>query len=82
MHNRKIIDPAANRYFFVVDPRRMAVKSVSHAVTAKVPMHPDKPEKGFRQFQVKPEKKEASLWISSHDVNIAEKRKIVVDGLV
>ena len=76
-YNRKIIDSAANRYFFVQDPRRIAVKNVSHAVTAKVPLHPDKPEKGFRQFQVKPENKEAFLWISSHDVNIAKNKKIV-----
>jgi glutamyl-tRNA synthetase len=76
-HNRKIIDPVANRYFFVHDPKRMVVKDVSQAVTAKVPLHPDDPEKGFRQFQVKPENKEASLWISSHDLNILKKEKMV-----
>ena len=76
-HNRKIIDPVANRYFFVHDPKRMVVKSVSQAVTAKVPLHPDNPEKGFRQFRVKPENKEASLWISSHDLNILKKEKMV-----
>ena len=76
-HNRKIIDPVANRYFFVHDPKRMVVKDVSQAVTAKVPLHPDNPEKGFRQFRVKPENKEASLWISSHDLNILKKEKMV-----
>ncbi len=76
-YNRKIIDPVANRYFFVQNPRKIVVKNVFQAVTAKVPLHPDNPEKGFRQFQVKPEKKEASLWISSHDINILKKEKIV-----
>ncbi|MFB0567985.1 MAG: glutamate--tRNA ligase [Candidatus Bathyarchaeia archaeon] len=76
-HNRKAIDPAANRYFFVQNPRKIAVKNVSHAVTAKVPLHPDNPEKGFRQFHVKPENEEASLWISSRDMNIVKKGKIV-----
>jgi glutamyl-tRNA synthetase len=76
-HNRKIIDPSANRYFFVQDPRKIIVKNVSQAVTAKVPLHPDNPDKGFRQFRVKPENNEASLWISSHDINILKKRKIV-----
>jgi glutamyl-tRNA synthetase len=76
-HNRKIIDPTANRYFFVHDPRRMAVKNVSQAVTAKVPLHPDNPEKGFRQFQVKPENGEASIWISSHDMGLLKRGKTV-----
>jgi len=76
-HNRKTIDPTANRYFFVQNPRKIAVKNVSHAVTAKVPLHPDNPEKGFRQFHVKPENEEASLWISSRDMNIVKKGKIV-----
>jgi glutamyl-tRNA synthetase len=76
-HNRKIIDPVANRYFFVQDPRRMVVKNVSRLMIAKVPLHPDHPEKGFRRLQVKPENKEASLWISSSDMNILKKEKIV-----
>jgi glutamyl-tRNA synthetase len=76
-YNRKIIDPIANRYFFVHDPRKIVVKSVSQAMIAKVPLHPDNPEKGFRQFRVKPENKEASLWIASHDLNILKKEKMV-----
>ena len=46
-------------------------------MTAKVPLHPDNPEKGFRRFQVKPENEEASLWISTHDLNLVRKGKIV-----
>ncbi len=46
-------------------------------MTAKVPLHPDNQEKGFRRFQVKPENKEASFWISSHDMNILKREKIV-----
>ena len=76
-YNRKIIDPVANRYFFVHDPRKIVVKSVSQAMIANVPLHPDNPEKGFRQFRVKPENKEASLWIASHDLNILKKEKMV-----
>jgi glutamyl-tRNA synthetase len=76
-HNRKIIDPVANRYFFVQDPKRMVVKNPSRLVTAKIPLHPDHPEKGFRQLQVKPENKEVSLWISSNDMDILKKEKIV-----
>lgn len=76
-HNRKIIDPLANRYFFVQDPRKIVVKNAPHDLTAKIPLHPDAPKRGYRQFQVKSLKKEASLWISSFDMNIFERRKII-----
>jgi glutamyl-tRNA synthetase len=76
-HNRKIIDPIANRYFFVQDPRKMIVKNVSRAVKAKAPLHPDHPERGSRQLQVKPENKEVSLWIASSDIDLLKKERIV-----
>jgi glutamyl-tRNA synthetase len=76
-HNRKIIDPAANRYFFVQDPRVMIVKGVSQPLATRIPLHPDSPERGFRQFQVQPENEEASLWISSNDMKVVERMKKV-----
>ena len=76
-HNRKIIDPAANRYFFLHDPRKMIVKNVSETETARLPLHPDNPERGFRRFHVRPRNKEASLWISSRDMNLLKRRKTV-----
>jgi len=75
--NRKLIDPLANRYFFVRDPRKIVVKKVSRQVTAKVPLHPDHPERGYRTFQIKPIKGEAAFWISSQDTNLLKNRRIV-----
>jgi len=75
--NRKLIDPIANRYFFVRDPRKMVVRGVEQALTAKVALHPTHPERGFRVFKVKPEKGEAAFWISSQDMNIVEKGRVV-----
>jgi len=72
-HNRKIIDPIANRYFFVHNPRRLIVKNVPRAFTAQVPLHPDHPEGGFRSFEIKPEKREASFLVSTDDANILKK---------
>jgi len=69
-YNRKIIDPAANRYFFVRDPRTLTVKNIPHAFTAQVPLHPDHPEKGFRSFEIEPDKGEASFLVSSDDANV------------
>jgi glutamyl-tRNA synthetase len=74
-HNRKIIDPVANRYFFVHNPRKITVKNVLHEFNARIPLHPDSPERGFRRFEISPEEGEASFWVSSEDLNILGKGK-------
>lgn len=76
-HNRKQIDPHAKRYFFVQDPVKMSVKNVPHAFTAQIPLHPDHPEKGFRYFEVKPAKGEASFLISIDDLDTVKNRQMI-----
>jgi glutamyl-tRNA synthetase len=81
-YNRKIVDPVANRYFFVRNPRKLIVKNIPHAFTAQIPLHPDNPEKGFRSFEIKPEEEEALFLVSSDDANILQAgRKIRFMGL-
>ena len=76
-YNRKIIDPLANRYFFVHDPIQLTVRGVPHAFTAKLPLHPDHPERGFRRFEIKPVEGEASFWVSSDDTDFLETGKVI-----
>jgi len=76
-HNRKLIDPKANRYFFVRSPRKLTVKNVPHPFTAQIHLHPDQSERGFRLFEIKPKKGEVSFWVSSDDVNIMVKGKTI-----
>ena len=76
-HNRKIIDPVANRYFFVHNPRKLTVKNVPRAFTAQIPLHPDRPERGFRRFEIRPEEGKAFFWVSSDDLNILGKGKTI-----
>ncbi|HUV25623.1 MAG TPA: glutamate--tRNA ligase [Methanomassiliicoccales archaeon] len=45
--NKEIVDPEANRYFFVWDPVRIEIEGVS-ALLSKAPLHPDYPERGAR----------------------------------
>jgi len=75
--NRKLIDPGANRYFFVRDPRKIVVKKVSRAVTVKTRLHPEHPERGFRVFKIKSKDGEAAFWISSQDANLMKSKDIV-----
>jgi glutamyl-tRNA synthetase len=76
-HNRKIIDPKANRYFFVHNPRMLRVKNVPKTFTTKIHLHPDQAERGFRLFEIRPEKGEASFWVSSDDMNIMVEDKTI-----
>jgi len=75
--NRKIIDPLANRYFFVHNPRKLLVKNVPHEFTARIALHPDWPERGSRRFEIRPEEGEALFWVSSDDLNILGKGKTI-----
>jgi len=76
-YNRKIVDPIANRYFFVHDPIQLTVKEVPHAFTAKLPLHPDHPERGFRRFEIKPIEGEASFWVSCNDKDFFKTGKLI-----
>lgn len=81
-HNRKLIDPEANRYFFVHNPTEIAVKNIPRMFDVKLHLHPDYPERGFRQFEIKPEKGKTLFWISSQDMNLVESgKKIRLMGL-
>lgn len=49
--NRKIVDPKANRYFFVKDPLPLKINNAPQT-TAKAPLHPLHHERGFRELCV------------------------------
>ena len=46
---------------------------------SKLPLHPDKPERGFREYTVTPEgdEKAALFWISKKDADAMENGKII-----
>jgi len=75
--NRKIIDPVANRYFFVRDPRKLTVKTVPETIVACLSIHPDDEKRGFRRFKIVPQKGNAEFWISTQDATILKKGKII-----
>ena len=73
-YNRKILDPMADRYFFVHNPVELTVKQIPRAFVAKLPLHPEKPERGFREYVVKPKGDEglATFWISKRDISLSK----------
>ena len=68
-HNRKILDASSNRYFFVAAPVELKATGLPKVFQAKLPLHPEHPERGFREYTVTPEgtEKAATLWISDKD---------------
>jgi glutamyl-tRNA synthetase len=71
-YNRKILDPESPRYFFVSKPVKLKVQNVRKQFRVKLPLHPDKPEMGFRKFKVTPKREEAIFWIAKRDADATE----------
>ena len=80
--NKKIIDPHANRYFFVRDPMELRVKGVEGSLHARLPLHPDHTEEGYREYTVEPEGGECTFLLPSKDLSEAKGKLIRLMGLV
>lgn len=76
-HNRRIIEPEANRYFFVHNPKKVIVRDVPKPFVTKIPFHPNYPERGFRRFYVKPKEGIATFWVATKDVEKMEKEQVI-----
>ncbi|KYH42708.1 MAG: glutamyl-tRNA synthetase [Candidatus Bathyarchaeota archaeon B63] len=69
-YNRKIIDPIADRYFFIDDPKTMIIKGVRGDYIVNIKLHPDDPGRGTRTLKVKARKGEAHVIISAGDFSL------------
>ncbi|HUJ84696.1 MAG TPA: glutamate--tRNA ligase [Candidatus Acidoferrales bacterium] len=78
-YNRKILDAASNRYFFVAEPIELNVLNLQKTFQAKLPLHPEKPERGFREYTVasEGEGQPARFWVSKKDTGTLETGKVV-----
>jgi glutamyl-tRNA synthetase len=76
-YNRKILDPQSARYFFVSEPIKLKVKNVPETFKTKLPLHPEKPEMGFREYTVTPEKETTVFWVAKRDADATEAGKML-----
>jgi len=60
--NRKVIDPDANRYFFVPDPVKITIDGLPPIHEVHAPVHPDFPDRGTRTLPVT-----QTVYVSSVD---------------
>ncbi|NJF25400.1 glutamate--tRNA ligase [Thermococcus sp. Bubb.Bath] len=65
--NRRLIEPIANRYFFVADPVPVYIEGYEEEFTAEIPLHPDHPERGMRKLKFEPEK---PVYVSKDDMGL------------
>jgi glutamyl-tRNA synthetase len=52
--NRKLLDPVVKRIVFLADPIDVEIVGMKKEYSAKIPLHPDHPEWGSRDFPVSP----------------------------
>jgi len=78
-YNRKILDPQSDRYFFVSEPILLKVKCVPRVFKAKLPLHPEKSERGFREYTVTPigDDRAVIFWIAKKDAENAEVGRVI-----
>jgi len=73
-YNRKILDPTTDRFFFAANPIELTVKQIPKIFKARLHLHPEHPERGFREYTIKPKEKEnsATFWVSKKDMGVSK----------
>ena len=67
--NRRIIEPKAKRFFFVKDPVALQVLGLDGEHVARLMRHPDHPDWGTRDYEVRQEDGKALFVISRDDLS-------------
>lgn len=75
--NRRIIEPTSNRYSFIRDPVKLVIKGVEEAINVGLPVHPDYPERGTRDYDLDPIDGVVKLWISKSDSEKVSEESLV-----
>lgn len=65
--NRRVIESDANRYFFVSDPILLSVSGVERTHDVRLPLHPNYPDRGTRNYRVEPDSGQVFLVVSYAD---------------
>jgi len=75
--NRKHLDPKADRYFCVLEPIKLVIKGVPTSFVARPQFHPDFPERGCREIEVRSVEGEVEVYISKRDVELLKRNQLV-----
>ena len=76
--NRRILDPIANRYFFVEDPVELLIEGVPQLTKkAQIPLHPEFPERGNREILAPVLKNKANMYVAKNDAQQLVEQELV-----
>ncbi|MCR6690941.1 MAG: glutamate--tRNA ligase [archaeon YNP-LCB-003-016] len=68
--NRRILEPVANRFFFIASPQfKLNVHGVLSKIEAKIPLHPNYIERGYRILSVTPVNNTITVYIQASDAH-------------
>jgi glutamyl-tRNA synthetase len=78
-YNRKILDTISNRYFFVAEPFELKVTQVpKRSFHVLLPLQPDKPELGHREYLINPENNnQVSFFVSKKDAQAIQNEQTI-----
>ncbi|MEM3710811.1 MAG: glutamate--tRNA ligase [Thermoprotei archaeon] len=80
--NRRIIEPVAKRFFAVFNPQTLTIRDVSvggQSVSAKVKVHPSRPELGERKIELPIKDGCVSLMVAKSDLEDTPKMVRLMD---
>jgi glutamyl-tRNA synthetase len=80
-YNRKVVDPIANRYFYVPRPKLLVVKGAPDVGSVKVKLHPSFPERGQRELRVEAEGGLAEVYVDAQDLEGGGRGRLRLMGL-
>jgi len=75
--NRKYLDSRSNRYFCVLDPIEMVIKGIERGYVAKPLLHPDFPERGYREIRVETKGGEVKVYLSKRDLELLKRKPLI-----
>lgn len=66
--NTRLIDEKSDRAFFVREPVKLEVKEVPEDLKAEIPVHPEFPERGHREYDLDVEDGELEIIVEEKDL--------------
>jgi len=68
-YNRKRIDSMASRRFVVLRPRPLKIRGVERVIEARIPVHPDFPQRGYREYSLEPKEGFIEVYLDEEDID-------------
>ncbi|MFQ5951316.1 MAG: glutamate--tRNA ligase family protein [Candidatus Geothermarchaeales archaeon] len=76
-YNRKRIDSIASRRFVVLRPRPLKIRGVEKIIEVRIPLHPDFPQRGCREYSLVPKEGCIEVYLDEEDIRPKHEMRLV-----